>query len=154
MEMKEHLIDEWGQNSVVPISNWNTLQLRSLIKDISKFYDVPFKEVNLVTGRMMAEAIPTAKKAHGIKAGVYTPSFEEVMAYSPTLQQFLKKYPQIETHVNALYGQVRSCSRHAGGVVIAENLDEHMPLINSGGVTQTPWTEGQHVRHLEPLGVY
>ena len=152
MEMKEHLIEEWGQNSVVPISNWNTLQLRSLIKDISKFYDVPFKEVNMVTGRMMAEATPTAKKAHGIKAGVYTPTFDEVMAYSPTLQDFLKKYPHIETHVNTLYGQVRSCSRHAGGVIIAENLDEHMPLINSGGVTQAPWTEGQHVRHLEPLG--
>ena len=152
MKLKEHLIDEWGENSVVPISNWNTLQLRSLIKDISKFYDVPFTEVNYVTNRMMAEATPTAKKAHGIKAGVYTPTFDEVMAYSPTLQQFLSKYPHIETHVNALYGQVRSCSRHAGGVVIAENLDEHMPLINSGGVTQSPWTEGQHVRHLEPLG--
>lgn len=152
MRLKEHLIDEWGENSVVPISNWNTLQLRSLIKDISKFYDVPFTEVNYVTNRMMAEATPTAKKAHGIKAGVYTPTFDEVMAYSPTLQQFLSKYPHIETHVNALYGQVRSCSRHAGGVVIAENLNEHMPLINSGGVTQSPWTEGQHVRHLEPLG--
>ena len=152
MEMKEHLIEEWGENSVVPISNWNTLQLRSLIKDISKFYDIPFSEVNTVTGRMMAEATPTAKKAHGIKAGVYVPTFDEVMAYSPTLQDFLKKYPHIETHVNTLYGQVRSCSRHAGGVIIAENLNEHMPLINSGGVTQAPWTEGQHVRHLEPLG--
>ena len=27
-----------------------------------------------------------------------------------------------------------------------------MPLINSGGVIQTPWSEGQNVRHLEPLG--
>ena len=27
-----------------------------------------------------------------------------------------------------------------------------MPLINSGGVTQTPWSEGQHVRQLEPMG--
>jgi DNA polymerase-3 subunit alpha len=152
MELKEHLIEEWGENSVVPISNWNTLQLRSLIKDISKFYDVPFTEVNYVTNRMFAEATPTAKKAHGIKAGVYTPTFDEVMQYSPTLQQFLQKYPQIETHVNTLYGQVRSCSRHAGGVVIAEDLNKHMPLISSGGVTQSPWTEGQHVRHLEPLG--
>jgi len=152
MDIKEYLMEEWGKDTVVPISNWNTLQLRSLIKDISKFYDVPFKEVNAVTGRMMAEAIPLAKKAHGIKAGVYTPTFDEVMAYSTTLQEFLAKYPQIETHVNTLYGQVRSCSRHAGGVVIAENLNKHMPLINSGGVTQTPWTEGQHVRHLEPLG--
>ena len=27
-----------------------------------------------------------------------------------------------------------------------------MPLIQSGGVLQTPWSEGQNVRHLEPLG--
>ena len=27
-----------------------------------------------------------------------------------------------------------------------------MPLIKSGDVVQTPWTEGQTVRHLEPLG--
>ncbi len=152
MEIKEHLIKEWGENSVVPISNWNTLQLRSLIKDISKFYDVPFSEVNAVTSKMIYEATPAAKKAHGIKAGVYTPTFDEVMAYSPTLQAFLRKYPQVETHVKTLYGQVRSASRHAGGVVIAEKLNKHMPLINSGGVTQTPWTEGQNVRHLEPMG--
>ena len=25
-------------------------------------------------------------------------------------------------------------------------------LINSGGVTQTPWSEGQNVHHLEPMG--
>ena len=27
-----------------------------------------------------------------------------------------------------------------------------MPLINSGGVRQAPWSEGQNVRHLEPMG--
>jgi DNA polymerase-3 subunit alpha len=27
-----------------------------------------------------------------------------------------------------------------------------MPLINSGGVRQTPWSEGQNVRHLETMG--
>ena len=27
-----------------------------------------------------------------------------------------------------------------------------MPLNNSGGVRQPPWSEGQNVRHLEPLG--
>ena len=51
-----------------------------------------------------------------------------------------------------LYGQVRSCSRHAGGVGVGENLDKWMPLINSKGVRQTPWAEGQNVRHLEPMG--
>jgi len=152
MLLKEHLIDEWGDNVVVPITNWNTLQLRSLIKDISKFYGIEFTEVNNVTSKMVHEATPLAKKAHGITAGVYAPTFEELMQYSETLQKFLQKYPHIKTHVETLYGQTRSASRHAGGVVVGEQLDKWMPLINSGGVRQTPWSEGQNVRHLEPMG--
>jgi DNA polymerase-3 subunit alpha len=152
MTLKEELIDEWGDNTVVPITNWNTLQLRSLVKDISKFYNISFSEVNNVTSKMIFEATPLAKKARGITAGVYNPTFEELMMYSETLKDFLKKYPHIETHVNALYGQTRSASRHAGGVVVGENLDQWMPLINSGGVRQTPWSEGMNVRHLEPMG--
>ena len=152
MALKEVLIEEWGDDKVVPISNWNTLQLRSLIKDISKFYGVPFTEVNQVTGKMLVEAIGPAKRAHGIKAGVYVPTFEEVMQYSKTLREFLQRHPQVKIHVEALHGQTRSASRHAGGVVVGENLDSWMPLINSKGVRQTPWSEGQNVRHLEPMG--
>ena len=152
MELKEMLIDDWGRNTVVPISNFNTLQLRSLVKDISKFYGVPFTEVNPVTSKMLKEATPLAKKAHGIKAGVYTPTFEELKEYSESLKTFLTKYPHIASHIDVIFGQPRSISRHAGGVVIGEDLDKYMPLINSGGVVQTPWSEGQNVRHLEPMG--
>ena len=106
MVLKEELIQDWGDDTVVPITNWNTLQLRSLVKDISKFYGVPFNEVNEVTGKMIFEATPLAKKEHGITAGVYNPTFEELMKYSETLKKFLKKYPNIKTHVESLYGQV------------------------------------------------
>jgi len=152
MELKEMLIEEWGGDKVVPISNFNTLQLRSLIKDISKFYEIPFTEVNGVTSRMLKEATPVAKKKHGIKSGVYNPTFEEVMEFSESLKNFLHKYPHVANHIKILYGQMRSVSRHAGGIVIGEDLDKYMPLINSGGITQTPWSEGQNVRHLEPMG--
>ena len=152
MALKEKLVEMWGTDTVAPISNWNTLQLRSLIKDISKLYDIPFTEANVVTNVMMRETMPQAKAKHGIKAGVYTPTWEEVMEFSPSLQAYLAKYPVVKSHVEGLIGQVRSCSRHAGGVVIAENLGKYMPLINSGGVRQTPWSEGQNVRHLEPMG--
>ena len=101
---------------------------------------------------MLKEATPLAKKKHGIKAGIYTPTFEEVMEFSDSLKKFLRKYPSVADHINVLYGQVRSVSRHAGGVVVGENLDRYMPLINSRGVTQTPWSEGQNVRHLETMG--
>ena len=152
MTLKEKLVGMWGADCVAPISNWNTLQLKSLIKDISKLYNIPFTEVNTVTSIMMREALPEAKKRHGIKSGVYAPTWEEVMEFSPSLQRYLAAHPAVKTHVEGLVGQVRSCSRHAGGVVIAENLDINMPLINSGGVRQAPWAEGQNVRHLEPMG--
>ena len=103
---------------------------------------------------MIAEATPAAKMKHGIKAGVYAPTWEEVMELSPSLRGYLIKYPHIKTHVEALVGQVRSCSRHAGGVLIADDLNEHMPIISSGGVRQAPWAEGQHVRHLGAARVY
>ena len=109
MEIKDILINRWGDNTVVPISNWNTLQLKSLIKDISKLYNIPFPEVNKVTSKMMAEATPLAKQRHGIKAGVYTPTFEEVKEFSPSLQAFLRNYPDVANHIDALHGQVRSC---------------------------------------------
>ncbi len=152
MALKEKLVEMWGEDCVAPISNWNTLQLKSLIKDISKLYGIEFTEVNTVTSVMIREATPEAKRKHGIKAGVYVPTWEEVIEFSPALKSYLDKYPQVKTHVEGLVGQVRSCSRHAGGVVIAENLDQSMPLINSGGVRQAPWAEGQNVRHLEPMG--
>ena len=152
MGLKEKLVELWGDDCVAPISNWNTLQLRSLIKDISKFYGIPFTEVNNVTSVMLAEATPKAKAKHGMKAGMYVPTWEETLEFSDSLQNFLEEYPQVEAHVKGLVGQVRSCSRHAGGVVIAESLDKNMPLINSGGVMQSPWAEGQNVRHLEPMG--
>ena len=89
MALKEKLVEMWGQDCVAPISNWNTLQLKSLIKDISKLYNIPFTEVNTVTSIMIREATPLAKQKHGIKAGVYAPTWQEVMEFSPTLRQYL-----------------------------------------------------------------
>ena len=150
--IKEKMVEEWGEDSVAFISNYNTLQLSSLIKDISKREGVDFTEVNKVTKAMLVEATPIAKKAHGIKAGVYTPTFEEVCDYSETLQEFFRKYPHIESQVHGLIGSPRSIGRHAAGAIIGDYLPKKMPLITSKGIRQTPWAEGQNVRHLEPLG--
>jgi len=152
MEAKEMFINQFGENTVVPISNYNTLKPRSLVKDISKLYSIEFTEVNQVTSKMLDEAIPICKKIHGITAGVYDPTWEELKEHSESLNAYLKKYPHVAERIESLQKQIRSISRHAGGVLFADNLDEKMPLINSGGVIQTPWTEGQTVRHLEPLG--
>ncbi len=97
MELKDKLIELWGNDVVAPISNWNTLQLKSLIKDISKLYGIEFSEVNLVTNAMISEATPLAKRKHGIKAGMYNPTWQEVMEFSSSLRNFLNTYPNVKT---------------------------------------------------------
>ncbi len=153
-ELKEMLANDWGKDSIAYVTNYNSLQLKSLIKDISKFYEIPFKEVNDVTFKMFEEATALAKKEHDITVGVYVPTFEEVKKYSKTLKEFFIKYPIVAEHVEALQGQIRSVSRHAGGVIIADDLGNKMPLIRQSNneLFQTPWAEGQNVRHLEPFG--
>jgi len=129
-ELKNKLIEDWGQNNVVKISNWNTLQLRSLIKDVAKFYNVPWVEVNNTTSKMLFEAIPLAKLARGIKAGVYVPTFDEVMMYSETLQLFMKKYPVVRENVVNLHGQVKSCFTD-DMFVLTNNGEKHPSEIKS-----------------------
>ncbi|MCK9596317.1 hypothetical protein M0R19_03995 [Candidatus Pacearchaeota archaeon] len=108
-EFKEFLINEWGQDNVVLISNWNTFQIKSLIKDLSKFYGIDYQEVNSVTTKMVKESLSEIKKEHGIQAGAYTPTFEELKKYSGTLREYLEKYPFLEKHIKALSKQIRSC---------------------------------------------
>lgn len=151
-KMKNLCIEKFGKNNVAFISNFNTLQPKSLIKDISKLCSVPFTEVNEVTTKMMNEARPAAKKKNDILAGAYEPSFEELKEFSTTFQAYMEKYPTIGQHVTNILDNVRNMSVHAAGLVISDDLEGNMPLVSRDGVYQTPWAEGQNVRHLEPLG--
>ena len=150
--MKDLIADRFGKENVALISNFNTLQLKSLIKDISKLHGIPFQEVNQITTKMLEEAIPPAKKKNGILAGVYDPTFDELKEFSPTFNNFLREYPDVGQNIVNILDNVRNNSVHAAGVIVSDNLSEKMPLMMRDGVYQTPWAEGQNVRHLEPLG--
>lgn len=58
----------------------------------------------------------------------------------------------LDEEQNLIVNQVVIHNCHAGGVLLGQDLNKHMPLIKSQGKTQSPWSEGQNVRHLEPLG--
>ena len=115
----------------------------------------PLLEVNKVTSVMTREATPDAKRKHDIKAGVYNPYVGRGHGVQPLFARLPSKVSRmLRPMLKHLVGQVRSCSRHAGGVLVAENLDERMPLINSGGVRQAPWAEGTECSAPGTAGVY
>jgi len=143
----------FGDDAVIPVSNFNTLKLKSLVKDISKFYGIDFTEVNKMTGPLQDEVMPHAKDENQEKS-VFVLKHEDCMKYSRGYREFMEKYPEVGLHVETLFMENRSIGRHAGGVIIApaKDLECTMPIIGVRGELQTPWTEGMNFRNLEDNG--
>jgi len=152
---RDKLIDAareiFGEESVVPVSNFNTLKLKSLVKDVSKFYGVPFEEVNAVTGPLEKEVADKSRDPNMEKSMFYL-KHDDCMEYSPRYKAFMEKYPQVCDKVVSLFMMNKSVGRHAGGVLVCPELEKHMPLITVKGELQTPWTEGVNIRNLEENG--
>lgn len=142
----------FGQENVIPVSNFNQLQLRSLIKDVSRLNGVPFDKTNAYTKKIETEARNEAKKKDGYDAAVWQFTYEEAEANSPTFRDLMEEYPGMDKTIKVLFKNMRNVSRHAGGVIITDNGLGSMPVIKSGGVLQTPWQEGLNYRHLEGFG--
>ena len=143
----------YGDEAVIPVSNFNTLKLKSLVKDIAKFYGVDFAEVNKMTGPLQDEVMSQARDENTEKS-VFVLKHEDCMTYSKGYREFMEKYPKVKDHIEALFMQNRSIGRHAGGVIIGppRDLEQSMPIIGVRGELQTPWTEGMNFRNLEDNG--
>jgi len=147
----ELLREKFGGNNVIPISNYNTFKLKSLIKDISRFYGIPFEEVNAALGPIEDDVKKEVFKP-GTDKNLFVLTYEDAMKYSKSLQNFISAHPEVTGPIKTLFKQNRSLGRHAGGVIISENIAERMPLILARGEPQTPWVEGMNYKHLEELG--
>lgn len=154
---RDALIDSarkiFGEDAVIPVSNFNTLKLKSLVKDVAKIMGVPFEEVNAVTGPLQTEVEPLARDENQEKS-VFVLQHDDCMQYSKRYREFMDKYPDVKEHIETLFMQNRSVGRHAGGVIVAEpdDIASNMPIIGVRGELQTSWTEGMNFRNLEDNG--
>lgn len=149
---REIIANYFGNENVVAITNYNQLQLKSLIKNLAKLHDIPFQDINQYTNKIYEECKSEAKKQPGFDAAQWVLTADQAEENSETFRMVLEMYPQIKESLIGLFKQKASNSRHAGGVLITEDAVGNMPLIRSGGVLQTPWTEGLNFRQLEPFG--
>lgn len=149
----EILKDRFGEKNVLAISTYNRLQLKSLIKDISRLYGVPFSEVNKVTKLAEQEAKPGLMEEVGNDQKLYEFTFEGAKKYSGTFREFIKKYPQVGEHIKNLFQEVKAIGKHAGGVLIVPGAEGHVPILKLRGVEQSPMTEGITAQHLQQFGL-
>lgn len=172
----EQLRNFFGFENVVPISNYNTFKLKTLVKDIGKFYGISFDETNAAT-RTVEDEVRKAVTKHGDDKNLFVLTFDEAMGFhcakakepgakpvcggctdrcnkvvSKSFRDFIEKYPVVAESIKILFKQNRSLGRHAGGVLVCDDLPNKMPLICSGGEPQSPWVEGVNFKHLEYIG--
>ena len=129
----------FGEEAVVPVSNFNTLKLKSLIKDVSKFYGIDFGEVNAMTNTLEKDVMHKAMGDHEERS-TYVLTHEDCMKYSQKYANFMEEYPKVSEHVQNLFMESRSIGRHAGGVLICPDLEKYMPVIKVRGELPVSYT--------------
>jgi DNA polymerase-3 subunit alpha len=146
----------FGVDNVIPVSNFSQLQLKSLVKDLARLNHLPFDEINFLTRNIEGEVLSEKKKTPGFDRGTYVMTYDDANKYSPSFQQILKNWPELDGPIAVLFKQIKSIGRHAGGVLITDNATRNLPLVVSGKGDsksyQTPWSEGVNFRHLEEFG--
>lgn len=143
----------FGEDNVVAISNFNSLQLKSLVKDIAKLHQIPYEEVNKVTSVMEFEARQKILDEIGNDQKLYVFDLDGALKHSPTFANFIATYPAVAANIKILFKQLKAIGKHAGGVAIVDNAAENMPLIKIRGELQTPWIEGLTSKQLEQFGI-
>lgn len=150
-KLLELLREKFGTENVIPISNYNTFKLKTLTKDIARFYGVDYKEANEAV-KTVDEDVKKQVLKHGMDKNLFVLTYEDALQHSPSFKAFLDKYPHVSEPMKVLFKQNKALGRHAGGVIVSERIKERMPLITSKGEAQTPWVEGLNYKHLEEFG--
>ena len=108
----------FGSENIVPISNYNTFKLKSLIRDISRFYGLPLDEVNESLKTVDKDVVQATKNV-GDDKNLFVLTFDDSYKYSKPFREFIDHYPHIGESVKVLFRQNKSLGRHAGGVIVS-----------------------------------
>jgi DNA polymerase-3 subunit alpha len=124
-EIIEYLKKKWGENRVVQVITFGEVKAKVAIKDVAKYLEIPFQEVNALTSH-----IPSFEKEDGALHDLPLQKALEI----PEVQSYQKKNPRLFDLALKLEGSFKSYGVHAGGVVIlpddAENI---IPIMHKKG---------------------
>lgn len=147
---KDMLRRMFGQDNVACLSAYGTFNVKGLLKDLGRVYDIDHNEINMMNKRIEKELkvlyINQDKSTIVIRQ-------EDIERVSPTFNRFMEKHPAIADHFRKLYGRNSHVSRHASGVVIGDDLPRETALFTSKGVVQTSFTEGIVNKNLSAMGL-
>ncbi len=117
-EVIDYVTRKYGTEKVGQIVTFGQLKAKAVIKDVSRAYDLPYAEADVIS-----KLIPEDPKMNLKKAREQEPKLEEMIERDPKVRQIFKVAERLEN----LY---RHAGIHAAGVVITNKpLVEYCPLM-------------------------
>ena len=147
--VKDMLRDMFGGDNVACLSSYGTFQVKGLMKDLSRVYDLDHGEINKANKKIESELKILYKDNDKSTLAITLDDLERV---SPTFNAFMERYPNINRLFKKLYGKVRHIGRHASGVIVGDDLPSETAVFTSKGVVQTSFTEGIVNKNISAMG--
>ena len=109
--IRKHLEELYGKWSVAGISTFSEMKGKGSIRDVSRVFNVPLKDVNKA-------CMSIVTKLDGDDGS--TETISEAFEMSEDGKWFREKYPQVTDIAMRLEGQIRNRGQHAAAIVIAD----------------------------------
>lgn len=127
--VKEYMEQKYGSNQVCSVGTYSALQLRAAIKDFSRLENIPFQEVNYITGLLS----DSDRK------------FEDLIVAACSnsrVKEFINTYPNMIHELSIILGAPKARSVHACAMMVFP--DEHdmyrwCPIRQQDGQMVSEW---------------
>jgi len=110
--IRKRLEELYGRYNVASISTYSILRGRGAVRDASRVFSVPLKDV--------AKICAVVEKKVGDDEG-NDATVEDALTNFEEGKAFIEKYPEASKHAIALEGQYRNKGVHAAAIVVADN---------------------------------
>lgn len=154
-ETKDMLRRMFGEQNVACLSSYGTFQIKGLLKDLGRVYDIDNRIINDANKKIEKELkvlyLNQDKSTLVVK-------LDDVQRVSATFNKLVKDYPEMGEHLTKLYGRNRHASRHAAGVIIGDNLPAETALWvqkdkeTGKQIVQASFTEGIVNKNVSAMG--
>lgn len=109
--IRKHLEELYGKWSVAGISTFSEMKGKGSIRDVSRVFNIPLKDVNKA-------CLSIVTKLDGDEGA--TDTIADAFEMSEDGKWFREKYPEVTSIAMRLEGQIRNRGQHAAAIVIAD----------------------------------
>jgi len=128
--VRQYLMEKYGEYNVAGLSTFMTMKGKGILRDISRVFDVPLKEVD------------TAAKAIDETVG-NNEQIKHAFSEISECQRFKRRYPDVVDAAECLEGQIRGVGQHAAAVCVS-SID-----LREGGNCNLALRSGQVVANWD-----